>query len=123
MGKILISINPEHVEKILDGSKRFEYRTKAAKKDIKSLIIYSTSPMKKVVAEAEIVEVIALSPEELWKETNAYSGIQKEFFDDYFKDRKIAYAYKLGRITPFNEPKALKDYGISYAPQSFIYVK
>lgn len=123
MGKILISINPEHVEKILDGSKRFEYRTKAAKKDIKSLIIYSTSPMKKVVAEAEIVEVIALSPEELWKETSAYSGIQKEFFDDYFKDRKIAYAYKLGRITPFNEPKALKDYGISYAPQSFIYVK
>jgi|SRR5690554_578561 len=123
MGKILISINPEHVEKILDGSKRFEYRTKAAKKDIKSLIIYSTSPMKKVVAEAEIVEVIALSPEELWKETSAYSGIQKEFFDDYFKDRKIAYAYKLGRITPFNQPKALKDYGISYAPQSFIYVK
>jgi len=123
MGKILISINPEHVEKILDGSKRFEYRTKAAKKDIKSLIIYSTSPMKKVVAEAEIVEVIALSPEELWKETSAYSGIQKEFFDDYFKDRKIAYAYKLGRITPFNQPKALKDYGISYAPQSFIYVR
>ena len=37
--------------------------------------------------------------------------------------RKIAYANKFGQITPFNKPKALKDYGICYAPQSFIYVK
>lgn len=87
------------------------------------MIIYSTSPIKKVVTKAKIVKVIALSHRKLWKETSAYSGIQKEFFDDYFKDRKIAYAYMLGKITPFNKSKALKDYGISYAPQSFIYVK
>ena len=42
--KILISINPKHVAKILSGEKKFEYRTKAAKKDVDSLIIYEKAP-------------------------------------------------------------------------------
>ena len=63
MRKILISINPEHVAKILSGEKKFEYRTKAAKRDVDSLIIYETTPVKRVVAEAKIIEVIELPPE------------------------------------------------------------
>ena len=50
MRKILISINPEHVAKILSGEKKFEYRTKDAKRDVDSLIIYETTPVKRVVA-------------------------------------------------------------------------
>ena len=67
--KILISINQEHVAKILSGEKRFEYRTKTAKKDVDPLIIYETTPVRRIVAEAEILEVLCLSPEDLWKET------------------------------------------------------
>lgn len=123
MRKIIISINPEHVKNIINGTKRFEYRTKAAKNDVNKLIIYETTPIKKVVAEAEIVEILALEPNVLWEETKEFSGITKTFFDEYFKGRKVAYAYKLGRIKVYEEPKNLNEFGLKVAPQSFAYAK
>lgn len=123
MKKIIISINPEHVNNIINGTKKYEYRTKAAKKDVNKLIIYETMPIKKVVAEAEIVEVLVLDPNALWEKTKEHSGITKNFFDEYFKDRKVAYAYKLGKIKAYDEPKALTEFGLRAAPQSFAYAK
>ena len=123
MKTIIISINPKYVREIIDGSKRYEYRTKEAKKDIDRLIIYATSPIKKVIGEAEILDVLALSPDDLWEETKEFSGITKDFFDNYFKNRKIAYAYKLGKIKVYDEPKELSEFGLKSAPQSFAYAK
>lgn len=123
MRKIIISINPEHVKNIINGTKRFEYRTKAAKNDVNKLIIYETTPIKKVVAEAEIVEILALEPNALWEQTKEFSGITKTFFDEYFKGRKVAFAYKLGRIKVYEEPKNLNEFGLKVAPQSFAYAK
>lgn len=120
--RILISINPEHVENIINGSKKFEYRKIAAKKDISSIVIYETTPVKRIVAEAEIIDVLILSPEELWEQTKQASGISKEFFDEYFKGKKMAYAYKIGKVKVYKTPKTLLDYGVKNAPQSFIYL-
>lgn len=121
--KILISINPEHVKNIVNGTKKFEYRKIAAKQDVSSIIIYETTPIKRVVAEAEIIEVLMNTPEELWKQTSEASGISKEFFDSYFDGREVAYAYKLGEIKVYKQPKYLSDYGVKAAPQSFVYVR
>lgn len=123
MRKILISIQPEHVAKILSGEKKFEYRTKAPKRDADSLIIYETTPVKRVVAEAKILEVIELPPEDLWRETCNQSGIDKEFFDKYFRGRKVAYAYRLGEVKAYDAPRELSFYGIKSAPQSFVYLR
>ena len=120
--KILISINPEHVENIINGTKKFEYRKKVAKKDISSIVIYETVPIKRIVAEAEIIDVLMLSPKELWEETKYASGITKEFFDNYFCGREIAYAYKIGNVKVYDTPKTLMEYGIKNAPQSFMYL-
>lgn len=122
MRKILISINPEHVENILNEVKKFEYRTKVAKSDIDSLIVYSTSPTKKVVAEVKIDAILKDTPETLWLLTHDKSGISKKYFDKYFKDRKVAYAYKLGEIKVFDHPKDLADFGVMHAPQSYVYI-
>ena len=122
MMNILMSIHPEHVEKILSGEKRYEYRTKAAKKDVESLIIYETTPIKRVVAEAKIIEVLELSPEDLWEASKDYSGISKEFFDKYFEGRQTAYAYRLGEIKAYDMPRELSFYGQKAAPQSFVYI-
>lgn len=120
--KIIISINPEHVQNIISGVKKYEYRKIAAKQDISSIIIYETTPIRKIVAEAEIIDVLELPPEELWNQTKNESGISKSFFDKYFNNRTVAYAYKLGRIMVYDTPKTLLDYGIKAAPQSFVYV-
>ncbi len=120
--KILISIHPEFVEKIIRGEKRFEFRTKVAKRDIDKLIIYSTYPTKKIIAEAKVKSIIFDNPEILWEKTKDFAGIDKLYFDKYFKDREVAYAYELTDVKVYESPKELNEYGFNYAPQSFAYI-
>ena len=51
MCKLLMSINPEHVDNILAGTKKFEFRKTKCKEKIESIVIYSTSPIMRVVAD------------------------------------------------------------------------
>lgn len=120
--RILISIHPEYVEKIISGEKKYEYRTKAAKKDVDKIIIYETTPVKKVVAEADILDVLIMKPDELWELTKSHAGTTKSFFMSYFKGKEVAYAYKLGRVTVYRRPMELAAFGVKSAPQSFVYV-
>lgn len=120
--KLIISINPEHVNSIINGIKKYEFRTKIAKYDVEKLIIYETSPTKKIVAEATVLQTLQMAPKELWKITKNESGITKEFYDGYFKNRTIAYAYKLGEIKVYDKPLNLSDFGLKNAPQSFVYI-
>jgi len=120
--KIIISINPEHVENIIRGTKKYEYRTRVAIKSIDSILVYCTHPCKKVVAEVAINSVQKDTPERLWDSTKDLSGITKEFFDEYFKGRSVAYAYELGKVVTFEVPKELSEFSIGSAPQSYTYV-
>ncbi len=122
MCNMLISINPEHVENIFNGSKKYEYRKIKCKQDVDKIIIYSTYPIMKVVGEAKVEEVLEDSPEHIWEKTKKYSGIDINFYQSYFKNKSTAIAYKLTNIKKYNSPKDLASYGIKSAPQSFIYV-
>lgn len=123
MSKILLSINPEYVEKILLGQKKYEYRkVKPSRKDIDKMIIYSTAPVKMIVAEVYIEDIIIERPDKLWELTKEYSGVNKDFFDKYYKGKEYGVAYKLGKVLVYDKPKKLEDFGIGYAPQSFIYI-
>ena len=73
MSKILISIKPKYVDLILSGSKKYEYRKIQAQKNIDKLIIYATYPIKKVVAEVEVLEVFKDTPKNIWKKTNKFA--------------------------------------------------
>ena len=85
MKKILISIHPNHVDNIINKIKRYEYRTRVAKDDIESIIVYSTYPKMKVVAEVKIEGILSETPDVLWEMTSESSGIDKKYFDEYFK--------------------------------------
>jgi predicted transcriptional regulator len=119
---MLLSINPEHVENILNGTKQFEFRKIRCKSNVDKIIIYSTAPQKKVVAEAEIEEIIEDDINEVWRRTKDFAGISFAFFRAYYKDRKKAVAYKLCNVKVYAEPKKLSDYGIACPPQSFVYL-
>ena len=123
MCAILLSINPNHVENILNGTKRYEFRKKACKRHVDKILIYSTNPIMRVVGEAEVEDVLIDNPEIIWKKTKKKSGIDKTFFDQYYEDRDQAVAYKLKNVIKYEEPKKLKDYGIRSAPQSFQYIE
>lgn len=55
--------------------------------------------------------------------TSVLIPISKKFFDEYFKNRSVAYAYKLGKVKVYDEPKSLIEFGLRAAPQSFAYTK
>lgn len=123
MCAILLSINPNHVENILNGTKRYEFRKRACKRPVDKILIYSTNPIMRVVGEAEIEDILIDKPETIWRKTQKKSGIDKAFFEQYYGDRKQAVAYKLTNVVKYREPKELKEYGISSAPQSFQYIE
>lgn len=122
MCNMLISINPEHVENIFNGTKKYEYRKIKCKQEIDKIIIYSTAPVMKVVGEAKVEEILEDSPEKIWNLTEKDSGINKKFFNKYYENKEKAVAYKLTDIMKYDLPKDLSSYGIKTAPQSFVYV-
>lgn len=123
MCKLLMSINPEHVANILAGKKKFEFRKTKCKEQIDSIVIYSTAPVMKVVAEVEVKDIIEDTPQTVWKRTSSAAGIDKKFFDKYYSGRNIAVAYVLGCVTQFDSPRNLTDYGVKAAPQSYVYIR
>ncbi|SBV91241.1 F-type H+-transporting ATPase alpha chain [uncultured Eubacteriales bacterium] len=122
MCKMLLSINPQHVENILSGKKQFEFRKVRCKETIDKIVIYSTAPVMRVVAEALVEDIIVGDVSDVWHSTKDAAGISYEFYKKYYKGKKTAVAYKLGAIIPYSEPKVLADFGISYPPQSFCYL-
>ncbi len=122
MCAILLPIKPEYADKILKQKKLYEYRKTICKRKIDKIIIYSTSPIKKVIAEVEVKGIISNSPSQLWNETKDYSGISKIKYMKYFKNKNTAFAYILGDVIIYDNPKTLKDLGINYYPQSYVYI-
>ena len=123
MCRILMPINPEYVDEILAGRKKYEYRKiKAKRNNIDKMIIYAKCPIMKVVDKVDIKEILEEEPEKLWEMTKNESGITKEFYNKYYKNKNTAIAYKLGTIKVYDMPKNLNDIGINYVPQSFVYL-
>lgn len=121
--KVLLSIKPEYVEKIFNGSKKYEIRKNIFKrKNIKKIIIYSSSPISKIVGEFEIEDIITDDLENIWNIIKNDSGVSIDFFYQYFEDKNKAYAIKIGKIKKYRKPKKLAELNINYAPQSYVYI-
>lgn len=110
MCTILLSIKPEYTNRILAGSKKFEFRRNVAKRHVDRILIYSTSPEMKVVGSVSVLGVLKDTPQKLWQKTKDFSGISHGKYMEYFSKREFAYAYQLGEVTMFKEPKSLCVY-------------
>ena len=123
MKALLLPIKPEYVERILCGTKKYEYRKRLAKEKTDVIYIYSTAPEMKVVASVEVLGSISASPTALWEQTKKVAGISRAKYREYFRGCKTAHAYKLGAVRVFSKVKTLSEFGINAAPQSFAYVE
>jgi len=123
--KVLLSIKPEYVAKILDGNKSYEFRKVIFKEqNIEKIVIYATKPVGKVVGEFEIDSILQSTPDSIWEITKNESGISKEYFTEYFKGRENAFAIKIKKTVQYQNPielKCLLPNGIP--PQSFCYLE
>lgn len=122
---VLLSIKPEFASAIFSGEKRFEFRRAIFKdKAVKKVYVYASKPVGLVIGEFEIEEVISEDPDSLWKLTKSASGISKEYFDEYFEGKPVAYAIKVSAVREYSKPATLMElFNINRPPQSFMYVK
>lgn len=124
MCKVLMPIKPQYAMKILSGEKTFEYRkNKFKRENVDSIIIYVTSPVMKVLGEVQLIDVLEDSPINIWDITFKRGGIDKINYERYYSGKSKAFAYVLGEVKAYKKAKTLKDYGINYYPQSYVYLE
>ena len=122
MTAILLPIKPIYVGRLLNGTKKYEYRKRMPKQDIKEIYIYSTSPEMRIVGVAKVISTLEASPSSLWEKTKGHAGISRERYRTYFKGCRSAYAYEIGEVLPLPTALKLIDLGINFVPQSFMYL-
>lgn len=124
MTAVLLSIKPEFAEKIFNGTKGYEFRKSIFKRDdVQKIVVYASSPVKKVIGEFSIDKILSDTVDGIWRETHHQSGITKKFYQSYYENRSTAYAIKIGNTVRYKKYRDLKDYNIMTAPQSFTYIQ
>ncbi|MFV0289067.1 MAG: ASCH domain-containing protein [Mycoplasmatales bacterium] len=122
MCRILLSIKPEYVEKIINGKKTFEFRRNIPRRKVDVVVIYSTYPEKKIIGEFTVKEIHKEKIDDLWQKTQGNQGISLSNYEKYYNGKEIGFAYEIDKLTIYELKKTLSDFKISYAPQSFIYL-
>lgn len=122
--KVLLSIKPEFVEKIISGEKKFEFRKSLPKREgITTVVVYSTMPVGKVIGEFRVKGTHSYEPESLWERTKEFAGITKDFFDEYFSTKDLAHAFEIDSFKEYDKPLRISDFLPSgIPPQSYCYI-
>lgn len=121
---VLLSVKPKYADLILAGSKRVEFRRSWAAQDVSLIVLYSSSPIQKIVGAVEVDEIVVASPTSLWKTcTERGGGLTREELRSYFADKSKGVAVLLGKV--FKLPKHIEPSEVLrnfVPPQSFRYL-
>ncbi|MGO4416889.1 ASCH domain-containing protein [Cupriavidus sp. KB_39] len=121
----LISIHPGYVEKIIAGEKNVEFRRRWPNRIIGTLVVYATSPVKRLAVIVEITEVVRASKTALWRiSSDEGGGISRQRLFDYLDGKALGVALKLGRRLPLEGGLLPNEvFGAPFhAPQSYRYL-
>lgn len=123
---LFISVKPEFADKIIRKEKIIELRKiKPHVKIGDNIIIYASSPCKAVVGYGTIKQIIEISPDQMWIEYSDLLGIDKERYDEYYKEKERAVGIEIDNITKIN-PISLKELRVLdsnfHPPQIYRYV-
>ena len=118
---VLLSIRPVYADKIFSGEKKFEFRKRVFKnKEVKIVVAYSTMPVGKIIGEFHIKRIHQDTPRNIWKKTKKSSGVDKGFFDEYYKDASEAVAIEIKQPVLYKESKDPKEQIQNFKALSFL---
>lgn len=125
---VLLSVKPKYVEEIRNGNKKYEFRKSIFSKKnigkIEKIFIYSSSPIKKIVARFILSVFLEDHPKNLWEKCKDLSGIDKLEFFNYFGKRDKGFAIKITQLKFFTQPLEPKIVIPNFTPpQSFCYIE
>jgi len=119
----LLSIKPRYSEAIFRGDKRFEFRRAIFRRPVDVVVVYTTSPISRVVGEFEVESIITDTIGALWRRTQHSAGIDRQRFFGYFAGRKMGHAIVIGSVRRYRRSLDLSDEFGLRAPQSFVYLR
>lgn len=122
---VVISLHPEHANKILSGNKKLEFRRVWATKPVKAVVIYATQPVQKIVAIGYVKQTHYGSPHKLWNIAKLIGGgLSRRSLYKYFEGKKSGYAIEFERIVKLKRPVHPESvFNSFHPPQSFTYLK
>ena len=120
---VLLSIKPKFADKIFSGEKKYEFRRVIFKnKKVTKVVVYASSPVKKVIGEFEIEAILTDEVTALWEATKEHSGITEALFFQYFEAKERGYAIQIKSVSQYSEPLCLRAHFATQPPQSFRYL-
>ncbi len=118
-----MSIHPEFAQLILDGKKKVEFRKTCFASPISHIVIYATTPLKKVVGYFEVQGIQVATPEKLWQFYSKVAGVDQKFFQDYYGSTNQGVAIEVGKVYQLSHFLSLNCISASLlAPQNYIYI-
>ena len=128
---IILSIHPKWADKIYKGEKKIEWRkTKPKWYDSKAKVyLYETAPVKKVTGYFMLERFGWVSMHDhdfkfLNMEVVEKLGcVSIESLKQYQGDSPELFAWYVGKVVRFKNPRPLSDFGLKRPPQSWQYVK
>jgi predicted transcriptional regulator len=121
---VLLSVKPRFAEQILDGTKTVEFRRSWAVEPVGLAVVYSSSPVQRLVGIVGIEGVVIASPASVWTKCRARGpGLERKELMEYFAGKDQAFGILLGRLTLPEEPIRPKSLFKGFRPpQSYRYL-
>ena len=87
-----LSIKQIYAERIIAGAKKIELRKRPIGMELGDLVLlYETTPDSVIKGAFMADKTIFLSPAEMWDQHHQIMGVDKEFYDIFFKNCEFAY--------------------------------
>ena len=118
----LLKIYDEYCDKILEGSKSYEYRKRCPEWMTPGckVILCSAEEPYALLALFEVGEILVGTPEEIWKRTRARGCIEYDDFYEYYNNQPQAFAFEIKTLRKVADGKTVASImGGEYTPHSF----
>lgn len=118
----LLAIKPQYAEQIMSRRKKVEFRKVGFGASVDTVVVYASSPVKKIVGWFTVSYVDEDDPSLLWSRHRSYGGITRDDFDEYYLERDRGIAIGVEAVVRLEEPLPLRTLGDIVPPQSFRYL-
>jgi len=99
---LLLSIHPEHADKIFAGEKTVEFRRRPPRVvEGEWVLVYVSSPRKALVGAFQVQGLLEDAPGRLWQRTESRAEISRERFDTYYAGASVAYGILIAKAITF----------------------
>lgn len=120
----LLAIQPRFADAIFGGQKKVEFRRVRFRCSVTHVVVYVSSPTRRIIGYFEVSGVVEGDPRVLWSLYKSVGCMKKNEFFFYFNKRKSGIAIEIGTITKLKRPVSLRSLDASLVPpQSFTYLR